>query len=55
MESLTSENQQLKEYNKDLANQLATASEELEVMAAQLDETGRDLDMANATVTRGGG
>ena len=60
MESLTSENHQLKEYNKDITNQLATAYEELEVMAAHLDETGRDLDMANTTVTgeeggRGGG
>lgn len=50
VESLTNENYQLKEYNKDILNQLASANEELEVMAAHLDETGRDLDMANATI-----
>ena len=49
---MTFENEQYKQENRDLQNQLRLVREEQETLAAQLDQTGHVLDEANAEIRR---
>jgi Ca2+-binding EF-hand superfamily protein len=51
-EEVTFENEQYKQENRDLQNQLRLVREEQETLAAQLDQTGHVLDEANAEIRR---
>ena len=50
VQEISLELQQYKEQNASFANQLAKSEEEQEVLAAQLYDTGRALDVANNEV-----
>lgn len=50
IDTLTLELEQEQQKGKELENQLAIANEELETLASQLDDTGIQLDEANAEV-----